>query len=198
MRSIAESEFLEWAEGVGLCVSPDYPDSVVLIYSKDKGELSRFWVIPHEPEKRPHFIKLLLKLLGPWQFCSVWRSMGSWHDSSSISKDRVNDLVEFRILSGLGLPLGTADIVQFDIEELDFLITLIFSTTIFGWSVGEDIYVVPNHGRQFIKVSHHNVIHVDFRDNADVQKWKRRMLDEGYPLPTEVPDSTFIRPDWMK
>jgi hypothetical protein len=197
MQSITEEEFLKWAEGVGLCISPDYPDSAVLMHKQTIDKLSCFWVTPRQSEKRPYFIKSLLRLLEPWQFCSVWRAMGSWPDQSRVSKDRVNDVVELCILSGLGLPLGTTGIVQFDFSELDSLITLIFTTTIFGWSVAEDIYVVPDHGRQFLYVSHHDVIHVDFRDGTHVETWAKRMLDEGFPLPMEVPDPTFIRPEWM-
>src|SRR4029078_8117388 len=104
---------------------------------------------------------------------------------------RINDVVELRILKGLDLPLGTADVVQFAREELDGLVTLMFITTIFGWSVGEDLYVVPNHARYLIQTDHHDVIHVSFRQPADLEHWVKVMETEGFPLPEDVPDATF-------
>jgi hypothetical protein len=115
----------------------------------------------------------------------------------SADLSRINDIVECRILKGLGLPLGTADVIEFGREELDKLVTLMFSTTIFGWSVGEDLYVVPNQGRVLLQTDHHNVIHAVFKDPGDVQHWVETMESEGFPLPERVPDSTFRIPSWM-
>ena len=195
MRTTSEREFLRWAAGRGLGLDPQYPDAAVLDYQG--GSDARFWVVPAEPERRPYFIASLLELLGDWHTCYVWRHLGSWPDPNDIDGQRVNDVVELRILQGLGLPLGTADIVTFERSELDALITLLFSTTIFGWSVGEDLYVVPDHARQVLQTDHHGVIHVSFRDSGDVGHWVSEMAQKGFELPEELPDETFKRPSWM-
>jgi hypothetical protein len=88
--------------------------------------------------------------------------------------------------------------VKLERAELDKLVTLMFSTTVFGWSVGEDLYIVPDHARYIVQTDHHNVIHVSCRSSADVDGWVRQMEERGFALPEEVPDSTFKRPDWMK
>jgi hypothetical protein len=121
--------------------------------------------------------------------------LGSWPESADPS--RINDVVERQVLKGLGIPLGTAHVVAFSREELDKLVTLVFSTTIFGWSVGEDLYVVPDHARAFLQTDHHEVIHVVCRDAGDVQRWVEGMERDGFPLPDAVPDSTFKIPCWM-
>ena len=195
MRTTSEREFLLWAAGRGLGLDPQYPDAAVLDYHG--GSDARFWVVPTEPECRPFFIASLLELLGDWHTCYVWRHLGSWPDPNSIDGRRVNDVVELRILQGLGLPLGTADIVTFERSELDALITLLLSTTIFGWSVDEDLYVVPDHARQVLQTDHHGVIHVSFRDSGDVGRWVSEMAQKGFALPEELPDETFRRPSWM-
>lgn len=195
MRTTTEREFLRWAAGRGLGLDPQYPDAAVLDYQG--GSDARFWVVPAEPERRPYFVASLLELLGDWHTCYVWRHLGSWPDPNDIDGQRVNDVVELRVLQGLGLPLGTADIVTFDRSELDALITLLFSTTIFGWSVGEDLYVVPDHARQVLQTDHHRVIHVSFRDSGDVGRWVSEMAQKGFALPEELPDATFRRPSWM-
>jgi hypothetical protein len=194
MKSLSESEFLEWAVAKGLQLDPRYPDSAVLTF-RGAAKDARFWGVPSEPHRRPHFISSLLELLGDWECCYAWRHLGSWPKSADPS--RINDVVELQVLRGLGLPLGTAHVVAFSPEELDKLVTLMFSTTIFGWSVGEDLYVVPDHARALLQTDHHEVIHVVCRDAADIQRWIEGMEDEGFSLPDAVPDSTFKVPSWM-
>ena len=66
----------------------------------------------------------------------------------------------------------------------------------FGWSVPDDLFVVPDHGRQLLQTDHHDVVHVDFAEEGMVEPFVRHTAEE-YPLPTEPPDWTFKRPDWM-
>jgi len=195
MKTLTESAFLAWADSAGLCLDPRYPHSAVLTFRPDPKQ-DRFWEVPAEPEVRPYFILSFLELMGDWQECYAWRHLGSWPES--VDPSHINEIVERQILGGLGLPLGTADVVGFERAELDKLVTLMFSTTVFGWSVAEDIYVVPDHARCILQTDHHNVIHVSCRSSGDVDEWVRQMADRGFVLPEEVPDSTFKQPDWMK
>ena len=195
MKTRAESAFLAWADGAGLCLDPQYPASAVLVF-RSRPQQARFWEVPAEAERRPYFILSLLELLGDWQECHVWRHLGRWPASADAS--RINDVVELRILQGLGLPLGTADAVTFERAELASLVTLLFSTTIFGFSVADDIYVVPDHARCILQTDHHDVIHVSCRDSADADRWVRQMEDRGFPLPEDIPDETFKKPEWMR
>lgn len=112
-------EFLRWAAGKGLALDPDYPDAAVLDYQG--GSDARFWTIPPQPERRPFLIAALLELLGDWQTCYVWRHLGSWPDAVP-AEGSANDVVESRILQGLGLALGTSDVVAFDRGDLAALI----------------------------------------------------------------------------
>lgn len=194
MRSISEEQFLAWALDNGIILDPKYPQSASLIYGA-AGMGSRFWCVPPRPEQRPFFIKSLLELMGEWRDCRVWR-LGNWSDSAI--PERINDVIESRILKGLGLPLGTADVVIFGHNEIDTLVTLIFVTTIFGWSVGEDLYIVPDDSQCIMKVSHHEVIHVTARMSSEIDRWVSGMEDRKFLLPENPPDATFKRPDWMK
>jgi hypothetical protein len=195
MKAHREDEFLAWAARSGFHLDPHYPQSAVLALSP-ASEHHRFWEVPAEPERRPYFIASLLECMGDWQACYAWRHMGSWPQSAV--PERINDVVELRILRGLGLPLGTNAIVEYARGESDTLLTLLFSTTIFGWSVGQDLYVVPDHGRHLLKMSHHEVIHVSFRTEDGLNFCIEEMARRGFPLPDEVPDATFKRPAWMK
>lgn len=194
MKRLTETAFLAWADGAGLCLDPQYPASAVLVFRPDPQQ-DRFWDVPAEPERRPYFIVSLLELMGDWQACYAWRHLGSW--PGAVDSRRINDVVERQILGGLGLPLGTADVVRFERAELDKLVTLMFATTVFGWSVGDDLYVVPDHAGSILQTDHHNVIHVSCRTSAELEEWVRRMEERGFPLPEDVPDSTFKKPGWM-
>src|SRR5215217_6185916 len=195
MKTLDETEFLRWAEGAGFCLDERYPQSAVLTFRPDPG-LDRFWNVPPRPERRPYFIASLLDLMGDWQSCYVWRHLGSWPQSAEPS--RINDVVELRFLRGLDLPLGTADVLEFARKESDTLVALMFVTTIFGSSVGEDLYVVPDHGRYLVQTDHHDVIHVSFRQLADLEHWVQVMDASGFSLPEDVPDATFKQSPWLK
>src|SRR4051812_1169574 len=195
MQTIAEEEFLRWAAGHGLRLDARYPHSAVLHFVGDSE--SRFWLVPPEPERRPYLLASVLELMDHWHACYVWRHLGRWPDPNSVDVRRTNDVVECRILEGLGVPRGTAEVLNFERDELPALLSLLFSTTVFGWSVAQDLYVVPDHGRHILQTDHHEVIHVSFRDAGDVQHWISEMAKRGFKLPEDVPDSTFKRPSWM-
>jgi hypothetical protein len=194
MQLISEAEFLDWAARNGLHLDPQYPHSAVLTF-RDTLIEARFWEVPGEPHLRAFFIGSLLQLLGPWEICYAWRHLGSW--PASADPARLNDVVELRILKGLGLPLGTNDVVKFSRQEFDKLLTLLFSTTIFGWSVGEDLYVVPDHAQALVQTDHHDAVHVVCREAGDIHRWVEGMERQGFSLPSSVPDSTFKIPSWM-
>lgn len=195
MRTHQEDDFLAWAERAGFGLDPRYPRSAVLTF-RPASEHDRFWEVPVEPESRPYFIASLLECMGDWQACYVWRHLGRWPPAAV--PDRINDIVEHRILQGLGLPLGTNAVVEYSRGERDSLLTLLFSTTIFGWTVSEDLYVVPDHGRHLLQTDHHGVIHLGFRTEDSLTGCVEEMKRRGFLLPDEVPDATFKQPRWMK
>jgi hypothetical protein len=195
MRTFGEADLLAWAESRAMGVDRRYPASAILTFRPDSGH-DRYWCVPPKPERRPYFIASLLDLLGEWNSCFVWKALGSW--PASAIPQRTNDVVHLRILKGLGLPLGTADAVEFSRPEIDSLVTLLFLTTIFGWSVGDDMYVIPDNGRYIMKTDHHDVIHVSFRDTEDLDRLVEAMAGRGFALSDDLPDETFKPAPWMK
>lgn len=195
MKTMTEKQFLKWAAEKGLGPDPKYPNSAVLDFQGPSE--SRFWKVPEGAAQRPYFLSTLIDLMGEWQTCYVWRHLGRWPDPANVSPHRITDAVELNILRGVGVPLGTAAVIAFDRSERAALVTLLFSTTIFGWSVADDLYVVPDHARQLLQTDHHDVIHVSFAADDDLRHWVSKMAEEEYDLPKELPDATFRRPDWM-
>lgn len=135
--------------------------------------------------------------MGDWQTCHVWRHLGRWPDPAHGDPRRVNDAVELQIHKGLGIPLGTPDVLEFDRGERDALVTMLFATTVFGWTTSHDLYVVRDHARQVLQTDHHDVVHVEFAAGGDVAPWHAAMSEAGFDLPDDLPDPTFKRPSWM-
>jgi hypothetical protein len=195
MKAIPEEKFVATLSEMGLALDPRYPEARELHYPDETH--SRFWITPTDARRSPCFISTLLALLGDWRTCFAWRPTGSWGDPRDTELQRPDYSVEQCIFRGLGIVVGSADVLAFDRSEIDKLVTLLFDTSIFGWSIGEDTYVIPDHGRAFLKVSHHDVVHATVRSEADIDGCVATMSQAGFELPVDPPDATFKRPTWM-
>ena len=74
---------------------------------------------------------------------------------------------------------------------------MLFAYLAFGWCVDDDLFFVPDHGRQLLQTDHHDVIHVECASEDRVRRLVAHMDEAGYELPEEPPDETFRRPAWM-
>jgi hypothetical protein len=66
-----------------------------------------------------------------------------------------------------------------------------------GCCVRDDLFIVPDHGRQLINTDHHGVVHVACQETARLLQFIEHMTLGGYELPQDLPDATFKRPSWM-
>jgi hypothetical protein len=194
METVPAEEFLRWAVGAGIDFDPRYPDSRCLSLVPPRDH-ARFWALPGDPARWPHFVASLLGGLDKWATGLLWPRSGGWpHSSRSQSyNERVLDVV----LRGAGVPDGRAGAIRFDRDEEGPLLAVVFAHLAFGWCVEDDLFFVPDHGRQLLQTDHHDVIHAECASAARARKLVRHMADAGYELPTEPPDWTFKRPAWM-
>ncbi len=193
-EAAASDAFLAWAAGVGVGFDPRYPDArcLGLLPPRDSA---RFWALPGDPGTWPHFAASVLGGLDRWEAGYLWPRPGRWPaaaDSQSAS-ERVRDVV----LRGAGVPDGWAGAVRFGRSERPAVLAAVFAYLAFGWCSGDDLYFVPDHGRQVVQTDHHDVIHVECGDEGRVAELVGHMAAAGYPLPTEPPDETFKWPGWM-
>jgi hypothetical protein len=186
--------FLAWAGGVGLGFNPDYPDARVFGLLPPR-ESARFWVRPGDPATWPHFAGAILKGLDHWEKGYLWPRLGRWPaaaDSRS-ANERVRDVV----LRGAGIPDGWIGAIRFNRDERSAILAVMFAYLAFGWCSADDLYFVPNHGRQVVQTDHHDVVHAECADEGLMLELVRHMASSGYELPSEPPDWTFKRPTWM-
>lgn len=152
--------------------------------------------MPSDPSAWPHFAASLLDGLDEWDSGFLWpRSDGRWPDPAQ--SQSYNEGVRDVLLRGAGIPGGWGGAVRFGRDEEEALVAVLYAFLAFGWCVDDDLFFVPDHGRQLLHTDHHDVIHVECASEERVQRLVAHMVEAGYELPTELPDWTFKRPAWM-
>jgi hypothetical protein len=191
MEAVRGEEFLQWASEVAIGFDPESGCLHLLPLRKH----ARFWVLPSDPATWPHFVVSLLDALDEWASGFLWPRYGRWPVSArSQSYDQV---VRDVLLRGAGIPGGWEGAVRFTREEDDALVAVLYAALAFGCCVYDDLFFVPDHGRQLLQTDHHDVIHVRCSSEDRVQRLVAEMAKAGYQLPREPPDGTFKIPAWM-
>ena len=195
MRPISTERFFAWASKRGIALDERYPDARCLTY-RPYRDFNRFWELPGDPATWPHFIATSLKAMDTWSAGYLWPRLGHWPVEGKAGD--YNEGVRDVVLRGAAIPSGHAGAVHFRRKEEDALLSVIFIYLAFGWFMGDDLYFIPDHGRQFLLTSHHDVIHISCAEGKRVRVFVKYMAKAGYELPTAVPDDTFKGPSWMK
>ena len=125
--------------------------------------------------------------MGEWRSLFVWRFSGSWPSASEIGGPEDQALIQRAILGGIGVPLDTADILEFERSDYERLLTLLFTVSVFAWAVIDDLYLVPDHAKQFAKVSHHDKVLVTLRDPSESGAWTEFFGSREIPVTTWTP-----------
>jgi hypothetical protein len=194
MESVPADEFMRWAASVGIGFHPGYPDSKCLSLLPP-GDHARFWVLPFEPATWPHFIASLVDGLDDWETGYLWPRAGRW--PTPAQGLGLNDGVRMVLLRGAGIPFGSAAAVRFDRDTEGELFAVLYAYLAFGWCTDDDLFFVPDHGRQLLQTDHHDVVHIKCRTEERVLELVEHMSKMEYELPKEPPDWTFKRPAWM-
>jgi hypothetical protein len=180
MRLVTPSSFFATCRRYGIKTHPQEGGPPQCVVYAEPLRQSRFWPRP-EAVELPYFLWLLLEGLDPWQACYVWPRGGRWNAADADAS--AGDRVRARIVAGAGVPAGRKGALLFERDETAALLTVLFAQAVFGWSVPDDLFLVPDHGRQIVWVEHHDVIHVDFADSARADALVEHMATKDYPLP---------------
>lgn len=193
MEPIPADAFWHWAAKTDIGVDPKYPNSGCL--SLLPQQHGRFWIWPTDPACWPHFLDSLVARLDEWKSGYLWPRPGRWPamTGNSSTDEGVRDVM----LRGAGIPLGWAGAVRVASEQKYELVTVLYAFLAFGGCTDDDVFFVPDHGRQLLQTDHHDVVHLKCRTENRVLEVVAGMKEAGYELPTVPPDETFIRPSWM-
>jgi hypothetical protein len=189
--AVDSHDFLRWAASAGIGTDPRYPESGCLSLLPPRDH-ARFWVVPRDPATWPRFSDCILDGLDPWEGVFLWPRSGTWPAAGEGGS--LNERIREVILRGAGVPAGWAGALRFLDWEADAVVAVAFACLAFGW---DDLFLIPDHGRQLIQTDHHGVVHVACGSEPRVAEFVARTAAEGYELPTDPPDWTFRRPAWM-
>ena len=138
---------------------------------------------------------MILDSLDPLAAGYLWPRSGRWPATAECLTR--NERVRQVTLRGAGVPDGWAGAIRSDCDEADVAVAVLCAFLTYGWHSPDDVWFVPDHGRQVVQTDHHDVIHAECRDEGRVSALVERMEQAGYPLPSEPPDATFKWPAWM-
>ncbi|MBA4191113.1 MAG: hypothetical protein C0467_24275 [Planctomycetaceae bacterium] len=194
MEAVTSEAFMTWAGGLGLGFDPRYPDGNCLGLLPPH-ESARFWVLPVDPHTWPHLADSVLAGLDRWETGHLWPRPGRWPTAAASSSP--NELIRDVVLRGAGVPNGWVGAIRYARHERAAVLAVMFAYLAFGWCSDDDLYLIPDHGRQVVQTDHHDVMHVECVNESRVSALVGHMQDAGYPLPAEPPDATFRWPHWM-
>ena len=191
MTTIPKDEFVAWLEAKKLSWEPE--NGYIDFIAEDAED--RFWIIPERGARIVYFLTVILNTLDPWEYLTVCKQgCTGWYDDD----EGIIHQVRNQIASLSEVPKDFQGALRFTKDEQTPLTTLLFNQLLFGWCMWDDVYIVPDHARQIVTTSHHDVVHVTFKDPKRVSEYVGKMKKAEFPLPTEVPDGTFKIPHWMK
>jgi len=192
---INEQRFLQWAAQRGIELDIRYEPPQCLVFTSGRAS-ARFWCTPEKPSAIPFFIASILKAMDPWEEARVWKRVPSWWFGLDEDSHEAEHVLA-NIVRAIGIPEEFRGAIAFAQSEFYALTTLLFAQMCLGWSVNDDVFVVPNHARQIFHVEHHDIVHVSCSDEARIERFVADLAQEGFRLPDRPPDETFKVPNWM-
>jgi len=112
---------------------------------------------------------------------SVWayrKGGGTWYEGSD---SPIGNHIIDRVVATLGVPLDFAGALGFDGPEWRDLYLLISTFFVWGWSVGEDLYIIPKNGSCLLMTSHHGELRANFPNEATRSRFCDDMDQAGHP-----------------
>jgi hypothetical protein len=101
------------------------------------------------------------------------------------------------LLRAAGVAEGAAGALRFEATDWKAMSLVALAHYVYGWSVGEDLHMFGEERDCAMMITHHGDLSVQFPTAERLERFRHAMLQEGYDLPTELPDETFKCPDWL-
>jgi hypothetical protein len=190
----SNEDFLAWTTTRGIALDARYGPPQCLVYLREDAP-RRFWECPKGRRELTRFVQHVLAGLDPWEICCLWPRGGRWRDPRP-ARNRTAE-IRSRVTYGLPVPDRFEGAVEFVPHEVEQLGAWVLRMIREGCCVRDDLFIVPDHGRQLINTDHHGVVHVACQETARLLQFIEHMTLGGYELPQDLPDATFKRPSWM-
>lgn len=193
MTQLSEKEFVEWLTARELMWESQYG----YIDFKSGPTDERFWTLPGRGARVVFLLAVILDSLEPWNYLMVCKQgAAGWYNSDD--RSGIIAAVHDQIVNSTSVPKDFQGVFRAEKSDETAIITLLFNQLMFGWCMWDDVYAIPDHAQQIVKTSHHDVVHLSFKDPNKIASFVEKLAQAKFYLPTEVPDGTFKTPDWMR
>jgi hypothetical protein len=164
MQILEDVRFLGWLQQRGIIADPHAGTGDRLTFAEGTP-VDRLWRPAGIVSDVPGFVHAALDGAlqgGPWW---LWRRGGGpWMDEFGEEGGLRNASLD-RLLEGLGYG-GASGALRLGIKEMPDLWLIVNAFFVFGWSVGEDLYVVPDDCSCILVFSHEGWLEGRFPDAA--------------------------------
>jgi hypothetical protein len=134
------------------------------------------WEYPGGAHGTPGFILNALDAIESWTEIYAYRRSDTWHCTDENEPE--GQMCSF-IFRAVGVPAVDSAVFVFSKSDIDALATLVLATLCFGWCVYDDLFLVPDHGRQILYFDHHDVVHVSFKDQEGYDRFRAELGPEA-------------------
>jgi hypothetical protein len=195
MELIPKRAFTSWASRHGISRDPKYKDLQDFNYAGGL-DFNRFWLPDPIISNLINFVNAVLITASPTgPFYFYRRAWGTWYYRMVGS---VRNVIIDRMIAPLDIPIDFRGALKLGKEEWGNILTIISAHYVFGWSVNEDLFVIPDSADCILMVSHHGQLNGTFPSEKHLTEFIIGMEEKGFQLPNRVPDGTFKIPEWMQ
>lgn len=167
MEFIGNQEVQQWMSSLGIAFDGRQGPAI------HPGELCTTWPTPKHQESWPYLASSLLMGLDPWEQIVVWPRAGHW----LLPPKNMGGGV---IIRGGPVPEGWGGGLRFSRGELHAVVAVMFVHLSIGWNADHDLFLVPDHGQQYLEVNHDDAIYVNFRSEARAGAFGQHMTMMGF------------------
>ena len=185
---LSETEFWAWAAEHQIGLDPQFGTTGSLAFLSAPN-LWKPWRPPGLISDAPAFITAALETVMPAGSFLLWRrGGGAWYDGpDGIERNRAIDFT----LRGVGIPEDHRGALQLSLADLAELWVVVLAFFVYGWGVGEDLYILPLDGSALLMVSHHGELVVTSPSVEHQEQFTRAMLTLGYADPVAEPSKSI-------
>ena len=171
MRLIAEPEFTTWAASVGIASHPRFPSNLAFVQALDSH---RAWLPTGRITDLPGFLQTAVGIAsGDGETLLYRKGGGSWFEGDDAP---IGNHIIDRVLEAIGVPQHFNGALSFEATEWRDLYLVISTFFVWGWSVGEDLYIIPRNASSMLMTSHHGELVAKCSNEAALLHFEAEML----------------------
>jgi hypothetical protein len=165
MKLISKSAFLRQFGPQGVALDRRYSPPQTLMFERT-SELRWSCDMPARIKDGARWITALVDAAHPGQKTFLYPRDGAWKSGDSVKLFQTAAIFSF-----YGLKPTGDEVVQAEEAERDAVESLFFLSLMFGGTVSDDIFLIPDHAMVILYADHHEAVHADFADGEFMNRY---------------------------